>query len=168
MTDEQQPEQPHQSQRGVARHLARVAAVQTLYQIEIGKVGAEKAIEIFTDDYMPLNADREFFHYLVREVIAKLPEIDAIIIAELPKDWPMTRLDAVLRALMRVATAELLTRGDIPPLVTISEFVDIAHSFFSGKEPGLVHNMLDRIGHAIRGADFATVKTASDGLDQIQ
>ena len=155
------------SQRGVARHLARVAAVQTLYQMEVGKVISEQAIAIFTDDYLPLNADREFFHFLVRESNSRLPEIDQQIILHLPKDWPLPRLDAVLRALLRVATAELLVRGDIPPLVTISEFVDIAHSFFSGREPGLVHHMLDRIGHAIRRDDFNGEPRPADGLDRI-
>ncbi|MCX8500555.1 MAG: transcription antitermination factor NusB [Alphaproteobacteria bacterium] len=167
MTDEAPTNSAPPANRGMARHLARVAAVQTLYQMEVGNVVLEQAIEIFTDDYLPLNADRDFFKHLVREATGRQGEIDGIVAAHLPKDWTLVRLDAVLRALLRVATAELQVRGDIPPLVTLSEFVDIAHSFFSGKEPGLVHNMLDRIAHALRGADLASPRPASDNLDQI-
>ncbi len=43
-----------------------------------------------------------------------------------------------------------LARPDVPARVIISEYLDIAHAFFAGKEPGLVNGVLDRLARSIR------------------
>ena len=48
------------------------------------------------------------------------------------------------------AAYELLARPDVPARVIISEYLDIAHAFFAGKEPGLVNGVLDRLARSIR------------------
>ena len=58
------------------------------------------------------------------------------------------RLEAVLRAVLRAGAYELLARLEIPARVVLSEYVDLAHAFFSGKEPGLVNGVLDRVGES--------------------
>jgi transcription antitermination protein NusB len=60
----------------------------------------------------------------------------------------------VLRAVLRAGAYELLARTDVPARVVISEYLDIAHAFFSGKEPGLVNGVLDRIAHVLRPGDL--------------
>ena len=108
------------------RGLARLSAVQALYQIEL--TGAEpKAVvaefaahrlgqEIDGDRYA--DADRAFFGDLVGGASERCAEVDAAISAALPADWPLPRLEAVLRAILRAGAYELLARADLPaPLI---------------------------------------------------
>jgi N utilization substance protein B len=63
----------------------------------------------------------------------------------LTPDWPLERLDSVLRSILRAATFELSHRPDTPGRVVISEYLAITDSFFSGREPALVNGVLDAI-----------------------
>ena len=77
-------------------------------------------------------------------------DIDRGLSSALSADWPLERLEVILRAILRVAVYELLARPDVPARVIISEYLDIAHAFFAGKEPGLVNGVLDRLARSIR------------------
>ena len=90
----------------------------------------------------------------VRGALAQRKAIDEMIGDALSKDWSLERLESVLRAILRAGAFELTTRADIPPKVTISEFVDVAHAFYTGSEPGLVNAVLDRIARAARAEDL--------------
>jgi len=99
-------------------------------------------------------ADPVLFADIVRGAAADLERLDAAISTVLTEEWPLSRLDAVLRALLRAGAYELVHRRDIPPRVSISEYTSIAHAFFSGKEPGLVNGVLDRLGRAMRSTEM--------------
>lgn len=151
------------------RGLARLAAVQALYQIEFtaadpGAVVSEFLVhrlgrEIDGDQYA--EADRGFFADLVRGCSERREDVDAIVASALPSDWPLARLESVLRAILRAGTYELLARSDVPARVAINEYVEIAHAFFSGKEPGMVNGVLDRIARTLREAELSA--TGRDG-----
>ena len=68
----------------------------------------------------------------------------------LTPDWPLERLESVLRAILRAGAYELLARPDVPAPVVISEYLEIGHAFFAGKEPGLVNGVLDRLARTLR------------------
>jgi N utilization substance protein B len=53
---------------------------------------------------------------------------------------------------------ELDARRDTPARVVITEYVDIAHAFYDGQEPGMVNGMLDRISRTLRPEEFGDVK----------
>jgi N utilization substance protein B len=72
----------------------------------------------------------------------------------LTEEWPLLRLETILRAVLRAGTYELAHRRDVPPRVAISEYLAIAHAFFTGKEPGLVNGVLDRIARTLRRDDL--------------
>ena len=59
-----------------------------------------------------------------------------------------------MRLILEAGAFELVHRLDIPPRVTMSEYVAIAHAFFTGKEPGLAYGVLDRLARTLRGADL--------------
>lgn len=86
-------------------------------------------------------ADPALFADIVRGVTADLKGLDAAISTVLTEEWPLPRLDAVLRAILRPGTYELGHRRDVPPRVSISEYTAVAHAFFSGKEPGLANGV---------------------------
>ena len=56
----------------------------------------------------------------------------------------------MLHAILLAGAYEILARTDIPPRVVISEYIDLAHAFFDGREPAMVNGVLDRLAHVVR------------------
>jgi N utilization substance protein B len=152
------------------RSAARLAAVQALYQIELTGAAANSVISQFTDAKSlaqltgeeMLEPDPELFGHLVRGVVAGRADLDQLIVAALTADWGIERLNLILRLIMEAGAHEVTRRPDIPARVIITEYVDVAHAFFDGAEPGLVNGVLDRIarehrsGEMTKGGDAAT------------
>ena len=145
------------------RSVARLAAVQALYQLELNPgLGAEGVIREFVrhrlgreiDGEVYGEADAPLFGEIVRGVAVDRERLDETISAALSEEWPLARLETLLRLILEAGGWELVHRPDIPPRVAISEYVAIAHAFFSGKEPGLANGVLNRLAHTLRGADF--------------
>jgi transcription antitermination protein NusB len=145
------------------RSVARLTAVQALYQLELNRGVDPEAVvrefarhrfgqEIDGDQYG--EADPALFSDIVRGVAAGQERLDATISAVLTEEWPLSRLDSVLRAILRAGVYELAHRRDVPPRVSISEYTAVAHAFFVGKEPGLANGVLDRLGHTLRAAEM--------------
>jgi N utilization substance protein B len=152
-----------------ARSVARLAAVQALYQMEVSGAGAETVIREFTEhrfdrdipgeggsqdraeDHMTLaTADEAFFADLVRGVVERQGAIDQAIAKRLAIGWKLERLDATVRAMLRAGTFELAHRPDVPTEVAIDEYVELAKSFFEGPEPGFVNGALDAVAQDVR------------------
>lgn len=141
---------PHKRQ---ARAVARLAAVQALYQMETAGAGAEAVIREFLDHRFdsdiegePLaEADEDFFAEVVRGAVAHQAEIDRAVAGHLASGWRLERIDATIRAIFRAAGFELL-HTEAPLEVVIDEYVEIAKSFFEGPEPGFINAALDAIG----------------------
>lgn len=149
MTDPVKPA----NQRGAAR----LAAVQALYQMDIGRQSLEDTLaqfetfnlgrEVEGEQYLP--ADADFFRQIVRGVIKSQLDIDPTIDNALADDWPVGRIDATLRAILRAAVFELLRRRDIPPGVVITEYVDVAKAFYEGEAPKMVNGVLDAVAKSL-------------------
>ena len=142
------------------RGAARLAAVQALYQMDVGRQTLEDTLSQFSahmlgrevegDQYLP--ADADFFKQIVTGVIRSQLDIDPTIDKALSNDWPVGRIDATLRAILRAAAFELLRRRDIPAGVVITEYVDIAKAFYEDDAPGMVHAVLDAIARQVATA----------------
>ncbi len=141
-----------------ARRAARMAAVQALYQMELSGGGAEEVAEEFIahrfDEFSETKPDAEFFSAIVTGVPVHQVEIDRAIAACLSEKWTMTRIDSILRAILRGACFELIGRRDVPAKVVIDEYVAIARDFFAGDEPGFVNGALDTIARRKRAKEF--------------
>jgi transcription antitermination protein NusB len=97
-------------------------------------------------------AEVEFFDDIVSGSIAREAELDAAIAARLSTGWSLDRLDKPMRALLRVATYELLARTDVPVKTVINEYVDVADAFYDKREKGFVNGLLDAVAKDVRGA----------------
>jgi len=144
------------------RSTARLAAVQALYQMELNGSGAEETVFEFTEHRFGREAetgtageiDVEFFGALVRGVPEHQDEIDAGITKVLSAEWRLSRIDSILRAILRAAAFELIAMKDVPAKVVIDEYLDVSHAFFSGDEPSFVNAALDRLAHRKRAVEF--------------
>ena len=138
---------------GSRRRRARLAAVQALYQIELTGAAAPTTIAEFRRhrlqgdvDGLPMDdIDPDFFAELVTGVGQNRPDLDRRIAGVLTPDWPLERLDSVLRAILRAGAFELAHHPQTPAKVVISEYMAITDSFFSCREPALVNGVLDSI-----------------------
>lgn len=154
---------PRQGGAARRRSIARLAAVQALYQLELNPGrGADAVIGEFVrhrlgreiDGDVYGEADQALFADIVRGVAADRERLDETLSAALSEEWPLGRLETLLRLILEAGAYELLHRPDIPPRVTISEYGSIAHAFFSGKEPGLANGVFDRLARTLRAADL--------------
>jgi len=142
-----------------ARSVARLAAVQALYQMEVSGVGADAVVREFTDhrfdrdieDVRLAEADEAFFADLVKGVVAEQGKVDQAIVKRLAEGWRLERIDATVRAILRSGAYELMRLTEVPTEVAIDEYVEIAKSFFDGSEPGFVNGALDAIARDVRG-----------------
>ena len=149
--------------RSQSRSVARLAAVQGLYQMEVSGVGVEAVIREFSDHRfdraMPAEtgegptlaaADEAFFAEIVRGVVERQSELDRAIVRRLAANWKLERLDATARAILRAGAFELTHRPDVPTEIVLDEYVEIAKAFFDGTEPGFVNGALDGIARDAR------------------
>ncbi|WP_420404917.1 transcription antitermination factor NusB [Nisaea sp.] len=140
------------------RTAARLAAVQTLYQMAITGTPAPRVIAEFKELRLEGGADDEsfgpadpvFYEKLVAGVSADLEAVDQLISGALADDWALDRLETIVRNILQCGAHELLAHGEIPAAVVISEYVDVAHAFFAEKEPGFINGVLDRIARTVR------------------
>jgi N utilization substance protein B len=142
-----------------ARRAARLAAVQALYQRDMNEISARAVIAEFAAHRFTGDADQALFEQLVKGVDEQGEEIDRRISGALVEGWSLVRLETVLRAIFRAGVCELLLRWDVPPRVTISEYVEISHGFFAGREPAMVNGVLDRLAREIRPEEFSGAKS---------
>lgn len=152
--------QPH-----VARSNARLAAVQALYQMDVGGADIGDVIAEFraarlgrsydgeTAEVLSTEepADPDFFESIVRGVVDRQKDIDPTVDGALAKGWRLPRLDATVRATLRCGAFEILGRSDVPPKVIINEYVTVARAFFDGDEPKVVNAVLDRLARELLG-----------------
>lgn len=108
--------------------------------------------EIDGDDYG--EADQALFAEIVRGVARDRDRLDEVIAASLTEEWPLARLETILRLLLEAGAFEIVHRQDIPPRVTMSEYVGIAHAFFEGRQPGLANGVLDHLARTLRPAEI--------------
>lgn len=144
------------------RGAARLAAVQALYQLEIGGADLMAVVSEFEafrlgkeiDGVEYRQADHAWFRDICAGVVAEQRVLDPMIHIALVEDWPLKRVDATLRAILRCGTYELARRPDVPGRVIITEYIDVARAFFGDDEPKLVNGVLDRLAHDLRPDEF--------------
>jgi N utilization substance protein B len=143
------------------RSVARLAAVQALYQMEVSGVGVDAVVREFSEHRFDRDvdgpdtdrlaqADETFFADLAKGVVAHQAAVDQAIVKRLASGWKLERLDATARAVLRAGAYELMHRPDVPKEVVIDEYVEIAKSFFEGPESGFINGALDAIARDAR------------------
>jgi len=144
--------------RADQRSAARLAIVQALYQMDVTGKGLNEILaefesfwigrEVEGDEYKP--AEVQFFRDVLAGVLKEQRAIDPMIDRTLAEGWPLKRVEAVMRAVMRAGAYELKMRPDVPARVVIAEYVAVASAFFEREEAGMTNAVLDRLARQLR------------------
>ena len=144
------------------RAAARLAAAQALYEMEVADKGLADILaefeahwigrEVEGDQYNP--AELAFFRDVVAGVLKDQVAIDRRLDETLAESWPLKRIEAVMRAILRAAFYELKGRPDVPARVVVAEYVDVAAAFFGPEESGMINAVLDSLARETRPAEF--------------
>ncbi len=144
---------------GGPRSAARLGVVQALFQLEQGD---EKNAQTVITEYIEhrlgselegeqyIAADEKLFSDVTRGSWMRREEWDEIIKPCLTDDWPLDRLEALIRAIFRAGAYELTARPDVPTKVIINEYLDVAHAFFDRTETAFVNGVLDKMSKSAR------------------
>lgn len=144
-----------------AKRLARLAAVQGLYQVVLTQQTARQIIRDFHDHPSallhevgessdPSVVDGQLFADILEGVTKNSDDLDGMIAGAFDSKVSAERVEILLRAILRAGAYELHHHGKIPSGVIINDYVDVAHAFFGGKEPGLVNAVLDKLARNLR------------------
>jgi N utilization substance protein B len=144
------------------RSAARLAAVQALYQMDVSGKSVIDALaefeafwigrEVEGIEFKP--SDINFFRDILSGVVKNQRAIDVKIDKALSEGWPLKRIEAVLRAILRAGGYEMMFRKDVPARVVITEYVDVTHGFYGDDEPGLVNAVLDNLARDVRPGEL--------------
>jgi N utilization substance protein B len=137
---------------------ARMAAVQALYQMDIGGSSVETALADMDAGRLPASesgpaegaVDHGLFRTIVESAVAEQGAVDTEIARALSEGWKLERIDSVARAILRAGVVELWRRGETPKAVLIDEYVEIAKAFFEGAEPGFINAALEACAKRLR------------------
>jgi N utilization substance protein B len=146
----------------LARSRARLAAVQALYQMDLAGTDLAEVIADFrtyrlgpdAEDATVAGADADHFTRVLNGVVERQREIDPMLDSQLAAGWRLARIDAIVRAILRAATFELLALPDVPARVAISEYMSVAAAFFDGDEPRVINGVLDALARKLRPGEL--------------
>jgi N utilization substance protein B len=141
------PVVPEPESRWAARPRARAAALQALYECEVGGLAAEQALGVLreagapdVDD--PGDAEYAFVASLVTGVLARRAALDERISAA-AEHWRVERMAVVDRLVLRLALEEMLSHPESPPRVVISEAIELARTYSGDEAARFVNGVLD-------------------------
>jgi transcription antitermination protein NusB len=144
------------------RSAARLAAVQALYQMDIVATPLPTILAEFENHWIGQQvegdqyrkAEAAFFRDVVTGIVREQRAIDPLVDEVLSENWPLKRVEAILRAVLRAGAYELSHRPDVPARVVINEYVDVAAAFLDQEETGMVNAVLDKLARRTRAAEF--------------
>jgi N utilization substance protein B len=156
---------PAEDRKANRRGAARLAAVQALYQMDIAGTGLNDILAEFESHWIGrevegaqyLPAEAAFFRDVVSGVVREQRKLDPLVDNVLSQGWPLKRIEAIMRAVLRAGAYELEHRSDVPARVVVAEYVDVANAFVDRDETGMVNAVLDQIARQLRAGEFARV-----------
>ena len=137
----------------LARRRAREAALQMLYQCEVGRADPLESITSYwpsreADEALPERL-REFANGVVRGTVDRRVEIDGMLTAH-AQNWRVERMAVIDRIVLRMAVYEMLAEADTPSKVIINEAIELARSFSGDEAVGFVNGVLDAVRKELR------------------
>jgi len=126
------------------RRRARELALRALYEMDITRVNPDKVLADAVEGQELHFDQRQYAEQVVRGFHAHSTYIDRIL-AERIKDYDFSRIAAIDRAILRIATYELFFVPAIPPAVTLNEAIEIAKKYSTAESGKFVNGVLGKV-----------------------
>ena len=140
------------------RHLAREVAMQVIFELEHHEADPEAILQYHVAEGKLPATQAEFARSLVLGTLANLQALDAEI-TEASTHWRLDQMAGVERAILRLATYELLYTPDVPPKAAVNESIELAKTFGGDESGRFVNGVLGRI---MAGDAVATRSSAGE------
>lgn len=128
------------------RRLAREYALQTLYYTDTGKLSSDDS-SLFANSFFN-NLDEDTFEFckdLVTGTNENIKDIDKIVAGH-AQNWSLARMSAVDRAILRMATYEIVFSEDRAPVpAIIDEAIELAKKYSTENSGKFINGLLDQI-----------------------
>ncbi|MGB6873534.1 MAG: transcription antitermination factor NusB [Dehalococcoidia bacterium] len=126
------------------RRKARIAALQTLYELDCTKHKAEEALARLRAGETLAQEAVSFSEELVKGVLQNKSELDALIKKFAPA-FPPEQMSIIDRNILRLAIFEILFNDKTPFKVAINEAIELAKEFGGDSSPRLINGVLGSI-----------------------
>lgn len=136
------------------RSAARDLLVRALYQWQVGGHDEAELVRQFGARGEYGRCDSEYFTALLELAIRDADHADRIIAKHATRS--LEQLDAIGRAVLLLALAELEHRRDVPMKVVINEAVTLAKRYGATDSYRFVNALLDKAAGTLRGSDAET------------
>ncbi len=123
------------------RRNARELALKVLFQVDVGRLTPDEALQIWEEEVRPAAEDREYVDGLVRGIAAEEADLDKII-AELAEGWRVDRLAKVDKNVLRIALYELIHRPEAPVNTVVNDAVEIVKKYSTDDSGRFVNGIL--------------------------
>lgn len=129
----------------MSRRTAREAALQTLYQLDLGLVNAREAFTYALDATPLEDKDEQYARRIINSATNNWDTINQLI-AEATVSWSIDRLARVDRSLLRLSIAEMLAQEpDTPISVIINEGLEIAKEYSTDESSRFINGLLGNV-----------------------
>jgi N utilization substance protein B len=133
---------------GNRRH-ARESALSYLYQLDLEVPTLTHTPEKFVQHFKVMEPFQTYFYQLVAGAMEHKPAIDKDI-EEAAEHWKLYRIGKIDKAILRIATYELIHCLETSHKIIIDEAVELAKTFGSQDSPAFVNGVLDKIAKKYR------------------
>ncbi|MEK7317379.1 MAG: transcription antitermination factor NusB [Candidatus Eisenbacteria bacterium] len=129
-----------------SRRQSRELAFRAVYQADVTGETPKHCLEEILEETPSSDEIRSFAATLVDELEAHRESVDAIV-SRTAHNWPLRRMAATDRSILRLAVVELLHHAETPTRVALDEAIEIAKKYGSETSGSFVNGILDRIAH---------------------
>ena len=131
---------------------SRLFAIQILYEMELNGKSFEVIQKNFSNNYYTelekINnqgkPNKSYIEKLVKGASKNQKTIDDLISLNL-KNWKLSRIESLVRSILRISIYELLYETNVPKKVIFNEYIEITKFFFDGEESSLINAVLDAV-----------------------
>lgn len=131
------------------RREARELAFRAMYQADVTGEDVKRCLDEIVEETPPSDDVRSFASALVAELEVHRDEVDTLV-SRTAVNWPLKRMAATDRSVLRLAVVELLHHAETPTRVALDEAIEIAKKYGSETSGSFVNGILDRIAHEAR------------------
>jgi len=150
------------------RHLGRIIALQTLYEVEFRNESGDKDVtleEVLARNisrYQKAVDDKSFIERLVNGVTKEEAKLDDVLRPVAP-EWPIEQIARMDRVVLHIGLYELLHEKDVPPKVVINEAVELAKSFGGDNSSKFINGVLGTVLRQREGSKDSGTKASKKG-----